>query len=56
LRRFRNKAAELREHDPTLSKQVAFSRAVAAMPRTANRYEFVRHRLGMLGVGAQKLW
>jgi hypothetical protein len=51
IRKFRNKAEELRAVNPTLSPQIAFARAVEAMPKCAAKYQHCRLRLGMAGVG-----
>jgi hypothetical protein len=55
LRRFRAKAEEIRSQHPELPSSVAFSRAVAALPRTSEKYLYVRNRLGAAGVAALPL-
>jgi hypothetical protein len=55
LQKFRAKAAALRVADPSLSVQVAFARAVTALPKTADRYQNARQRLQWMGVPALPL-
>jgi hypothetical protein len=55
IRRFRTKAAEIKAQHPELPSSVAFSRAVAMLPRTAEKYLYVRNRLGAAGVAALPL-
>jgi hypothetical protein len=55
IRRFRSRAQELRNADPTLSPQLAFVKAVESMPKVADRYQWLRSRLGLMGVPALKL-
>jgi hypothetical protein len=55
LRRFRAKAAEIRAAHPELTSQIAFARAVEALPRTASKYQYIRSRLGLMGVPALPL-
>jgi hypothetical protein len=50
IRRFRAKASEIRAAHPELSAQIAFARAVQALPRTADRYHFARQRLQFCGI------
>ena len=49
IARFRQKASEIRAQHPELSVQVAFARAVAALPKTADRYQYARQRLQWAG-------
>jgi hypothetical protein len=53
--RFREKAAQIRAANPELSAQIAFARAVQALPRTADKYQGVRQRLLWMGVPALPL-
>jgi hypothetical protein len=55
LRKFHNKAAAIRFAEPKVTKQIALARAIEALPRTATRYQFIRHRLGLAGVRALPL-
>jgi hypothetical protein len=55
LKKFRAKAAALRSADPTLSVQIAFARAVEALPKTADAYQHARQRLQWMGVVALPL-
>lgn len=50
IRRFRQKAAEIKEQHPELSAQIAFARAVQALPKTADRYQGARQRLQWAGI------
>ena len=51
IRRFRAKASEIRAAHPELTGEVAFAKAVSQLPKTAEKYQFTRHRLLMSGVG-----
>jgi hypothetical protein len=55
IRRFRQKAAEIREQHPELSAQIAFARAVQALPKTADKYQAARQRLQWAGYPALPL-
>ena len=55
IRRFRAKAAEIRSAHPELSAQIAFARAVQALPRTADKYQGARQRLQWAGFPALPL-
>jgi hypothetical protein len=55
IRRFRAKAAEIRAANPQLSAQIAYARAVQALPKTADRYQAARSRLQWAGIPAQSL-
>jgi hypothetical protein len=55
IRRFRAKAAEIKSQHPELSAQIAYARAVQALPRTADKYQGVRQRLQWAGVPALPL-
>jgi hypothetical protein len=55
LARFRRKAQEIRAQHPELTAQVAFARAVEALPKSAERYQYVRHRLLLMGIAALPL-
>jgi hypothetical protein len=55
LARFRRKAQEIRSQHPELSGQVAFARAVEALPRTSEKYQYTRHRLLLMGIAALPL-
>jgi hypothetical protein len=43
--RFEEKARLLRLENPSLSPSVAFSRAVASLPKTAQRYRELRQKI-----------
>jgi hypothetical protein len=55
VRRFRKKAAQIKAEHPELTSQIAFARAVQAMPQTANRYQYARQFLQYAGVAAMPL-
>ena len=55
IKRFRQKASEIRAQHPELSPQIAFARAVQALPRTADRYQGARQRLQWAGYPALPL-
>lgn len=55
LKRFRTKATEIRAAHPELSAQIAFARAVTALPRTADKYQAARQRLMFAGYPALPL-
>jgi hypothetical protein len=55
VRRFRAKADAIRAQHPELSSQICFARAVEALAKTAERYQYVRHRLLMMGIAALPL-
>jgi hypothetical protein len=55
LRRFRTKAAEIRGANPQLTAQIAFAKAVQALPKTADRYQAARQRLQWAGIPALPL-
>jgi hypothetical protein len=55
IARFRQKAAQIRAEHPELSAQIAYARAVQALPKTAAKYQAARQRLQWAGVPAQPL-
>jgi hypothetical protein len=55
VRKFKARAQLIRAVDPRLSREIAFARAVEELPKTANRYQHVRARLGLAGVAALPL-
>jgi hypothetical protein len=55
LRRFRAKAAEIKAQHPEMSQQIAFARAVTALPKTADKYQYDRQRLQWAGYPALPL-
>ena len=55
VKRFRQKAQEIRAANPQLSPQIAFARAVQALPRTAEKYSYARQRLQFCGIPALPL-
>ena len=55
LRRFRARAAEIKAAHPEMSEQIAFARAVASLPRTADKYQGVRQLLQWRGIPALPL-
>jgi hypothetical protein len=55
LRRFRAKAAEIKAQHPEWNQQIAFAKAVTALPRTADKYQYARQRLMFAGIPALPL-
>jgi hypothetical protein len=55
LQKFRARASKLASSNPTFSKQMLFSKACEAMPKTLERYMWIRQRLQLMGVPAQPL-
>ena len=55
IKRFRAKAAEIRAQHPEMSAQIAFAKAVTALPKTADRYQYARMRLQFAGIPALPL-
>ena len=55
LRRFGSKASEIRAAHPELSAQIAFARAVTALPKTADKDQYARQRLMFAGYPALPL-
>ena len=55
IRRFRAKAAEIKQEHPEMSSQIAFAKAVSLLPKTADRYQFCRQRLQWAGYPALPL-
>jgi len=55
IRRFRERAAQIRAEHPELSAQIAFARAVQALPKTADKYQAARQRLQWAGYPALPL-
>jgi hypothetical protein len=55
ISRFRKKSDEIRAAHPELSAQIAFARAVQALPKTADRYQYARQRLQYAGIPALPL-
>jgi hypothetical protein len=55
IRRFRQKAAQIKAEHPELSQQIAYARAIQALPKTADKYQAVRQRLQWAGYPAQPL-
>ena len=55
VKRFRQKAQEIRAAHPELSAQIAFARAVQSLPRTAEKYSYARQRLQFCGIPALPL-
>jgi hypothetical protein len=53
--KFRAKASEIRAQHPELSVQIAYARAIQALPKTADRYSEVRQLLQWRGVAALPL-
>jgi hypothetical protein len=51
IRRFRVKASEIRAQHPEWTQEICFAKAVSQLPKTAEKYQFTRHRLLMSGVG-----
>jgi hypothetical protein len=50
LARFRQRAAQLKAQNPSLSDSIAFCRAVESLKRTSDKYSWVRQRLMYLGI------
>ena len=55
LKRFRMKASEIKAQHPEMSQQIAFAKAVTALPKTADRYQYARQRLMFAGYPALPL-
>lgn len=55
LKRFRAKATEIRAANPEMTASIAFAKAVQALPRTADKYQYARQRLQFAGVPALPL-
>ena len=55
LSRFRTKAKAIQAANPSLSPQICFARAVEALPKSAERYQYVRSRLQFTGIPALPL-
>jgi hypothetical protein len=55
IRRFRAKAAQIKTEHPELSQQIAYARAIQALPKTADRYAGVRQLLQWRGIAALPL-
>jgi hypothetical protein len=55
IRRFRQKAAQIKTEHPELSAQICFARAVQALPKTADKYQAARQRLQWAGYPALPL-
>jgi hypothetical protein len=55
IARFKARQAEIQRANPELSAEVAFSRAVQSLPKTADKYEYARMRLTMAGIMALPL-
>jgi hypothetical protein len=50
LQKFRARAAKLAASNPAMSKQILFTKACEQMPRTLERYMYIRQRLQLMGV------
>jgi hypothetical protein len=55
ISRFRKKAAEIRAANPQMTAQIAFAKAVEALPKTADKYQYARQRLQWAGIAALPL-
>ena len=55
LRRFRKRASEIQAAHPEMTPQICFARAVQALPKTADRYQYARQRLMFAGFPALPL-
>jgi hypothetical protein len=55
LRKFRARAAKLAADNPDTSKQILFAQACEQMPKTLERYMWIRQRLQLMGVAALPL-
>lgn len=55
LRRFKNKAAEIKAANPTMKSNIAFAKAVTQLPRTAERYSFATQMLRNRGIASLPL-
>jgi hypothetical protein len=55
IARFRAKAAEIKAQHPELSGQIAYARAIQALPKTADKYQACRQRLQWAGYPALPL-
>jgi len=52
VNKFRAKATKLQAADPRLPRSIAMARAAEALPKTMNRYLYVRSLLKARGVAA----
>jgi hypothetical protein len=55
LKKFWRRADQLRAAHPGASQQVLFSKACEAMPKTLEKYLYVRQRLQLFGLPALRL-
>lgn len=55
LVKFREKAEFIRDRNPQMSRQIAFAKAVEALPRCANNYQLARNLLSARGIAGQPL-
>jgi hypothetical protein len=55
IAKFRQKAAQIRSERPELTVQVAYAKAIQALPRTSDRYQGIRQILQWRGVAALPL-
>jgi hypothetical protein len=55
LQKFRARASKLAASNPTLSKQMLFTKACEQMPKTLEKYMWLRQRLQLMGVAALPL-
>ena len=53
LLKFRQKAECIRARNPQMSRQIAFAKAVEALPRCANNYQLARNLLSARGIAGQ---
>lgn len=53
--KFRQKAGEIRAAHPELTAQVAYARAIQALPKTCDKYQAARQRLMFAGYPALPL-
>jgi hypothetical protein len=56
LKKFRSRARKLKAANPGLTREQAFAMATEQMPRTANRYSYVRGLLKQAGIAALPLF
>jgi hypothetical protein len=55
LQKFRARATRLAADYPDVSRQILFARAVEQMPKTLEKYLWIRQRLQFMGVAALPL-
>jgi hypothetical protein len=55
VERFRQRAAELKAAHPDWGQQTCFGKAIESLPKTSEKYLYIRNRLQMAGIAALPL-